>query len=52
VDPLHTSIPLQHGLPGSVEVQVEEVSPAVLVLRTAGQLAASPKTPFGTDERQ
>jgi hypothetical protein len=28
---------MQHGLPGSVEVDVEEVSPAVLVLRAAGQ---------------
>lgn len=29
---------LQHGLPGSVEVSVEQVSPAVLVLRAAGQM--------------
>jgi adhesin transport system membrane fusion protein len=38
--PLATSLPgltMQHGLPGSVEVDVEEVSPAVLVLRAAGQ---------------
>jgi multidrug resistance efflux pump len=33
-------IPLQHGLPGTVEVKVDSVSPAVLVLRTAGQLLA------------
>lgn len=31
-------IPLQHGLPGSLEVEVERVSPAVLVLRTAGMI--------------
>jgi multidrug resistance efflux pump/uncharacterized membrane protein (UPF0127 family) len=31
-------IPLQHGLPGTVEVEVDHVSPATLVLRTAGLL--------------
>jgi len=30
-------IPAQHGLPGSVEVRVEEVSPAALALRVAGE---------------
>lgn len=30
-------IQLQHGLPGSIEVSVEEVSPAVMVLRSIGQ---------------
>ncbi len=34
-------IPLQHGLPGSVEVEIEQVSPAVLVLRSAGQLVGT-----------
>lgn len=39
VAPERTSaIPLQHGLPGTVEVEVERVSPAVLVLRAAGGL--------------
>jgi multidrug resistance efflux pump len=33
-------IPLQHGLPGTVEVEVDRVSPAILVLRTAGKLLA------------
>jgi membrane fusion protein (multidrug efflux system) len=33
-------IPLQHGLPGSVEVEIETLSPANLVLRTAGSLLA------------
>ena len=33
-------IPFQHGLPGTVEVEVDRVSPAILVLRTAGQLLA------------
>jgi membrane fusion protein (multidrug efflux system) len=30
-------IPVQHGLPGTLEVEVERVSPAALVLRAAGQ---------------
>jgi len=34
-------IPMQHGLPGSVEVETETVSPAVLVLRSAGDLAGA-----------
>jgi membrane fusion protein (multidrug efflux system) len=34
-------VPLQHGLPGAVEVEVERVSPASLVLRTAGQMMAT-----------
>jgi membrane fusion protein (multidrug efflux system) len=43
VDPASpTRIPLQHGLPGSVEIEVERVSPAQLVLRATGQLAARP----------
>lgn len=34
---------LQHGLPGAIEVSIEQVSPAVLVLRAAGQLLADNK---------
>lgn len=34
------AIPLTHGLPASLEVQVEQVSPAVLLLRAAGQWVA------------
>jgi membrane fusion protein (multidrug efflux system) len=30
-------IPIQHGLPGSVEVEIERASPALLLLRSAGQ---------------
>jgi membrane fusion protein (multidrug efflux system) len=33
-----TRIPLQHGLPGRVDVTVEEATPAKLVLRAAGKL--------------
>jgi multidrug resistance efflux pump len=43
VDPDRASpILLQHGLPGTVEVQVERVAPATLVLRVAGMLLARP----------
>jgi membrane fusion protein (multidrug efflux system) len=34
-------IPLGHGLPGSAEVEVERISPAVLALRAAGQYLAT-----------
>jgi multidrug resistance efflux pump len=38
IEPDPTSaIPLQHGLPGTVEVEVERVSPVVLLLRAAGR---------------
>ena len=48
----HTAIPIQHGLPGSVEVQVEQVSPATLALRAAGRLVTSPKTLVVSETRQ
>ncbi len=35
-------IPMQHGLSGSVEIEVERVSPAALLLRATGQLLARP----------
>lgn len=46
-----SAIPLQHGLPGSVEVEVERISPATLVLRTAGRWVASPRSLFEARER-
>ena len=39
---------LQHGLPGDVEVAVERVAPAALVLRAAGQLVVRPIVADGT----
>jgi membrane fusion protein (multidrug efflux system) len=33
---------MQHGLPGSIEVSVEETSPASLILRSAGLLLSTP----------
>jgi hypothetical protein len=45
LDPNSSSrIPLQPGMPGSVEVQIENVSPANYVLRTVGGLWARPKS--------
>jgi hypothetical protein len=37
-------IPLQHGLPGTIEITVDHVSPAALVLRTAGLPLTVPGT--------
>lgn len=36
-----SSIPLQHGLPGSVEVEVERLSPVALLLRSAGAVVGA-----------
>jgi hypothetical protein len=37
VDPSPAAIPVQNGLPATVEVEVESVSPATLLLRAAGR---------------
>jgi multidrug resistance efflux pump len=34
-------IPFQHGLPGAVEVQLDRISPAALILRSAGDLVGA-----------
>jgi membrane fusion protein (multidrug efflux system) len=39
-----SAIVVEHGLPGSAEVEVESVSPAILVLRAAGQFVAGRRT--------
>jgi membrane fusion protein (multidrug efflux system) len=39
-----SSIPLEHGLPGSAEVEVERISPALLVLRAAGQFLGATRS--------
>jgi multidrug resistance efflux pump len=38
-------IPRQHGLPGTLEVAVDDLSPATLILREAGQRLGTPSTP-------
>ncbi len=37
-----SSIPMQHGLTGAIEVEVERITPARLALRTAGKWLATP----------
>jgi membrane fusion protein (multidrug efflux system) len=37
-------INLQHGLPGAVEVEVERLTPAQIVLRAAGQMLTAPRS--------
>jgi len=39
--PQTSDIPLIHGLPGDVEIELEQISPASLTLRVAGRRAAS-----------
>lgn len=34
---------MQHGLPGAIEVSIEQISPAVMVLRASGQLLSNSK---------
>ena len=50
VEPLDDSLPLEHGLPGTIEVEVERISPAALVLRSAGKLLDRPAS--GEPQRQ
>lgn len=38
---LPVRIPAQHGLPGSVEVEIERISPAILILRSAGEMVGA-----------
>lgn len=37
-------MPLEHGMPGAVEIEVERISPAALLLRTMGQMLTTPQT--------
>jgi len=41
VDTPGLRVPLRHGMPGTVEVEVERVTPAALLLRLAGQVVAT-----------
>jgi membrane fusion protein (multidrug efflux system) len=43
--PWPQGVALQHGLPGTVEISIETVSPAVLVLRASGQALAGAAAP-------
>jgi multidrug resistance efflux pump len=41
-----SAIPLQHGLPGAVEVEVDRVTPAALILRNAGRMLSAPRNAY------
>jgi multidrug efflux pump subunit AcrA (membrane-fusion protein) len=41
-----SAIPLQHGLPGAVEVEVGRVTPAALILRNAGCMLSTPRAAY------
>jgi membrane fusion protein (multidrug efflux system) len=45
-----TSVPMQHGLTGTVEVEVERISPVALLLRTLGKVL-HPKPPEAATDR-
>jgi multidrug resistance efflux pump len=47
-----TAIPLQHGLPGTVEIEVERISPATLVLRGVGKHLGMPTQNAAAPGRQ
>ena len=38
-------IPVQHGLPSSVDIEVERVSPWTLLVRSAGSVVTPPAVP-------
>jgi len=38
IAPPRSFVPLQQGLPGEVEIELEQISPALLLLRAAGSL--------------
>ena len=42
-------VPLQHGQPGSVEVEVERTTPARLLLRISGKLLAAPRSSYSLE---
>jgi len=44
-----TPIPLGHGLPGTVEVTVERISPAALAVRHAGRWLTAPRSAFSAE---
>jgi membrane fusion protein (multidrug efflux system) len=46
-----SAVPFQHGLPGSVEVEVERVAPVALVLRAGGRLLTRPVGAAAQSER-
>ncbi len=46
------SVPLQEGLTGRVEIKVEHISPATLVMRASGQALDAPQTSLKSQDSQ
>jgi membrane fusion protein (multidrug efflux system) len=51
VDGAGSPIPLTHGLPGTLEIETERVSPATLVFRAAGRRLSAPASTPSTGAR-
>ncbi|PWU08911.1 MAG: hypothetical protein C5B51_06985 [Terriglobia bacterium] len=43
IDPGSSRVPLQHGLPGSVEIEIDHATPWTLVMRHAGRQWTAPR---------
>lgn len=48
LDTTDLRVPLRHGMPGTIEVAVEHITPAALLLRLAGQMVATVPRPDTT----
>jgi multidrug resistance efflux pump len=46
-----SKVPLQHGLPGTAEIEVERISPAALLIRLAGKLVEDEPAPGRSPSR-
>ena len=44
-------VPLKHGMPGSIEIEVEQASPAALLMRTAGQIFTGTRDKYAAEGR-
>lgn len=42
-NPRHSQIPLEHGLPGSAEIEVERITPLALLIRHVGRSMTQPE---------
>lgn len=42
--------PLKHGMPGSIEIEIEQATPAALLMRTAGQAFTGTRDRYSTPE--
>jgi membrane fusion protein (multidrug efflux system) len=49
LSPTHPLIPMQHGMPGTLEVEVDSASPAAIALRASGQWLSEPARSQATE---